>query len=97
MVSISLDKTLEEAKKWSQEFNATFPVIFDPTMKTALEYGVDPIPVNFAIDGSGTVVGGHTGFDEPELYALARQLLRWKEGAPAGSAETGKGTQKSGG
>jgi thiol-disulfide isomerase/thioredoxin len=56
----------------------TFPLLFDPESRIAIDYGVKGLPTSFLIDRQGRLVyraiGGRE-FDHPEIERVVTSLL----------------------
>ncbi|GGR41099.1 TlpA family protein disulfide reductase [Deinococcus ruber] len=59
------DKNLAAVKAFVQEFSLAYPSLLDPTLSTAIAYGVSGVPETFFIDKGGTV----RGYDQGALTA----------------------------
>jgi peroxiredoxin len=74
IVSISLDEDRDSAERMTKELKLPFPVLLDPSQKSAAAYGVVGIPALFIIDKRGRITYGGAGFDPSFEYVLATQL-----------------------
>ena len=61
----------------------TYPQVFDPTSRTAIEYGVTGVPESFFIDADGTIFHKEAGVLSPTLLRtkLSELLARASGGA----------------
>ncbi|WP_425387754.1 TlpA family protein disulfide reductase [Deinococcus peraridilitoris] len=55
VVGVVFQDTLKNARAFRDEFNLTFPSVFDPGSRTAIDYGVSAIPETFFVDRHGVV------------------------------------------
>jgi thiol-disulfide isomerase/thioredoxin len=74
----------EQAKRWVERYDVTYPSLYDPDGKTAALFGFPFLPDTYLADASGTirfVIYGET--DEAELSGLIDELLA--EATPGGA------------
>ena len=74
IVAISLDTDRDAAERMANEMKLPFPVVLDPSQKSAAAYGVLGIPALFIVDKSGRVTYGGSGFRPGFEFVLASQL-----------------------
>jgi len=74
IVAISLDADRDAAERMANELKLPFPVLLDPSQKSARAYGVWGIPMLFIVDKSGRVSYSGTGFNPGFEFLLASQL-----------------------
>jgi cytochrome c biogenesis protein CcmG/thiol:disulfide interchange protein DsbE len=75
-VAITQEKP-EEAGPFLKQNPLPFPVVYDDEGKTATLFGVDGIPVTYAVDREGKLVASHHGFmEEAFQQEFAAQVAR---------------------
>jgi peroxiredoxin len=74
IVAISLDEDRDAAERMANELKLPFPVLLDPSQKSATAYGVWSIPMLFIVDKSGRVTYSGSGLTPGFEYRLAGQL-----------------------
>ena len=65
-LSDGYQETVENAKKFIEDNNYTFPVYYDTSMDAAFKYAVYSIPVTYLINSDGDIVETHIGIFEKE-------------------------------
>ncbi len=54
--------TPKNARRWIEEMGGqTYPTLLDPSMRTAIEYGVYGVPETYFIDSEGIIAHRHLG------------------------------------
>jgi len=85
IVAISLDREgAAVVEPFVKEKKLTYPVVLDPTLQGAREFGVRGIPATFLIGPDGFIKGvtyGPKEWDGPEARALIESLLRQAKGS----------------
>lgn len=71
--SILYEDTPENAKEFVQRHGKAAPILLDPDLKTAIDYGVAGVPETFFIDRRGVILYKHAGM-------LTREILDSKIG-----------------
>ena len=82
IVTVNLDRDRAAAKKFLQDLNATFEVIYDSTGALATKYSLEAMPTSFIYGRDGKLRKQHRGFNPKEtdgIDMLIDELL--KEGA----------------
>jgi peroxiredoxin len=74
LLTINLDEDREAAEAAAEQEKLPFPVLLDPTQKTAAAFGVYGIPALFVINKTGHVDYGGYGFNPALDIVLAGQL-----------------------
>jgi peroxiredoxin len=74
IVAISLDEDRDSAERMANDLKLPFPVLLDPSQKSAGAYGVWGIPALFIVDKSGRVSYSGSGFEPGFEVVLAMQL-----------------------
>ena len=59
--AILYEDTPENAKEFIRRFGEGAPILLDPGLKTAIDYGVTGVPETFFIDRTGKVIYKHAG------------------------------------
>ena len=59
---VSLDSDVDDARRFAEENGIEFPILLDPKTQVAALFGVDVIPLNFVLDGSGRVTAVQEGY-----------------------------------
>ncbi|MBF0491171.1 MAG: TlpA family protein disulfide reductase [Deltaproteobacteria bacterium] len=65
--SILYEDTPENAKKFITQYGPGVPILLDPGLKTAIDYGVSGVPETFFIDAQGRVRYKHAGILSSEI------------------------------
>ncbi|MFQ5543579.1 MAG: peroxiredoxin family protein [Nitrospiria bacterium] len=79
ILGVNIDKTTAEARRMSNAFAISFPVLLDPSGKVSDLYGIRSMPTTYVIGKGGMVRHIHWGFgpDEPGRYEKEiRSLLK---------------------
>ena len=75
-VGVNIQDTQEQAERYTEEFELTFPNGRDPDGKITVEYGVIGLPVTFFIGANGLVEGRWVGAaPEDRLEDWTRALI----------------------
>ena len=83
IIGINLDKLDKSGiEKFSLEYNINFPILLDPTGKTAALYGITALPATFILDRNGKiqekVAGGKDWSSEENLKKFETFLSETK-------------------
>lgn len=70
--SVLYEDTVENATMFEQKYGKGAPILLDPGLKTAIDYGVAGVPETFFIDKQGVVVYKQVGMLNPQV--LTEQL-----------------------
>lgn len=62
------EDTPENAKRFVDKFGKAAPVLLDPNLRTAIDYGVAGVPETFFINPQGHVVGKQAGVLTEEIF-----------------------------
>lgn len=65
--SVLYEDTAENAKAFLDRHGRGAPILLDPNLRTAIDYGVSGVPETFFINRQGTVVYKHAGMLTPDL------------------------------
>lgn len=74
VIAVPLESQRAAAGLWKKEFKVGFPILFDPKMKIAEDYGVEGAPHNVVIDRNGKVVQVILGANTRALDAAVKRL-----------------------
>ena len=79
ILSISIDGTGERAvKPFITKHGYTFPVLLDPTMDVARQFGVRLVPTTYVVNREGVIVGAGVGpvdLASPEFAQYLESVL----------------------
>jgi len=79
IIGINLDKLDKSGiEKFSLEYNINFPILLDPTGKTAALYGITALPATFILDRNGKIqekVAGGKDWSSEENLKIFETLL----------------------
>ncbi len=78
IIGVSLDHEKAELSSYLKDQNITWPQFYDGqgwTNSLAVKYGIDAIPANFLLDGSGTIIGKELRGDDLD-QAVATALAK---------------------
>jgi len=85
VVAISLDQEgAAKVEPFVKERKLTYPVLLDPTLRGAMQFGVRGLPATFLIGPDGFIKGityGPKEWDGPEAQTLIESLLRTGKGS----------------
>lgn len=74
--SVLYEDTVENAERFIETYGEAAPVLLDPGLKTAIDYGVAGVPETFFIDAKGRVIYKHAGVLTHDLLAERVSLLQ---------------------
>lgn len=77
--SILYEDTVENAKQFLKRYGDAAPILLDPGLRTAINYGVAGVPETFFIDRQGKVFYKHAGVLNPRIVAEKLALLMQEE------------------
>ena len=77
ILAISNDFNPKESLRFINRYEATFPVLSDPTALVAKKYGVKTLPKGFLIDEKGTVLLVHEGFQRQDIHDILAPVLEF--------------------
>jgi cytochrome c biogenesis protein CcmG/thiol:disulfide interchange protein DsbE len=92
-LGINYNDDREQAERWIEEYDVTYPSLYDPDGRTASMLGFPFLPDTYVVDGSGTirfVIYGET--DEAELSGLIDRVLASDGEAEGVSSSPGEAT-----
>ena len=73
--SVLYSDTEANATRFLQQFGEAAPVLLDPALRTAIDYGVSGVPETYFIDAHGIVRHKHAGALMPDLAAARIEEL----------------------
>ena len=75
-IGMVFEDSAPEARQFLAQHGGSFPQLFDPDSRVAVEYGATGVPETYFISADGTIVDKHVGPIAPqELSARIAQLL----------------------
>jgi len=77
VLAISNDFNPKESLRFIKAYQATFPVLSDPTGLIAKKYGVEALPKGFLIDAKGRVLLVHEGFQSEDIHDILAPVLEF--------------------
>lgn len=75
LYSVLYSDTAENAQRFLKQFGEAAPVLLDPELRTAIDYGVSGVPETYFIDAQGIVRHKHAGALTPDLAAARIEEL----------------------
>jgi cytochrome c biogenesis protein CcmG/thiol:disulfide interchange protein DsbE len=78
IVAVNVDREVEDAAAFLQEYPANFEIIYGPDAELAKKYEIEVMPSSFIIDREGKIVDRHLGFKvkkQEEYEAMIRAAL----------------------
>ncbi len=76
--SVLYEDTPENAKSFMKRYGTSFPVLLDPDLRVAIDFGVAGVPETFFIDAEGALQYKHAGALTPRI--LDDKIRKLKEG-----------------
>jgi len=79
MVAVSVDADPAKVAAFVAEHELTFPIVLDPRMQVAADYGVRALPSSFLVDRVGNLAGlaiGPRAWDNDASHSLVEGLVR---------------------
>ena len=79
MVAVSVDSDPAKVAPFVAEHKLTFPIVLDPRMEVAAQYGVGALPSSFLVDRTGNLAGlaiGPRAWDNDASHSLVEGLVR---------------------
>ncbi|HXH90941.1 MAG TPA: TlpA disulfide reductase family protein [Thermoanaerobaculia bacterium] len=74
IIAVNLDKKRDAADRFIEAFPATFPVVFDPSGKTAEGFRVEAMPSSFLVSRTGEIIHIYAGFDPGHVQTIETQI-----------------------
>ncbi|TRZ69460.1 MAG: TlpA family protein disulfide reductase [Rhodocyclaceae bacterium] len=75
IIGINLDTKLEDGLRFLATTPAAFTIAFDPSGKSAKQYGIKGMPSSVLIDREGRVAYMHAGFNNVSQLELEKAIL----------------------
>lgn len=73
--SILYEDTVANAKAFLKQYGEAAPILLDPDLKTAINYGVSGVPETFFIGSKGIVLFKQAGMLTPEILIQGLETL----------------------
>ena len=77
IVAVNLDTDRNLADRFLEQVPAEFTVAFDPSGKTAENYGVKVMPSSYIVNRDGDVVAIHKGFRAKDTAKLEKEIRQF--------------------
>ena len=74
IVAVNLDKDVNAAGAFIQQYAPPFKIAFDPAGKTAEAFGVEAMPSSFIVSRTGTITYAHQGFEQSKSKDLEEKI-----------------------
>jgi len=74
IVAVNLDKDVNAAGAFIQQYAPPFKIAFDPAGKTAEAFGVEAMPSSFIVSRTGAITYAHQGFEQSKSKDLEEKL-----------------------
>lgn len=74
IVAINLDEDEADARRFLEKHPISYPVLLDPSGKTAADWGIKAMPTSFLLDGSGTIVRQYAGFEPSHMEEIRHDI-----------------------
>lgn len=78
ILAVSIDTSTAPIKPFADSLKLTFPIVHDPGMRVARQYGFRGPPLSYFIDRKGKIVGGAAGprkWNDPLAHQIVEKLL----------------------
>jgi cytochrome c biogenesis protein CcmG/thiol:disulfide interchange protein DsbE len=78
IIAINVDRDVENAAAFLEEYPANFEIVYDPDVELAKEYEIEVMPSSFVIGRNGETLDQHVGFKvkkQDEYEAVIRAAL----------------------
>lgn len=77
ILALDVGESLKKTSRYIDKYNYSFDVLLDYDKKTALEYGVKPLPVSIFVDKKGNIAYRKLGhMKEEEMKAIIDVLIK---------------------
>jgi len=70
VIAVSNDFDPKDAKRFTERYKVSFPVLSDPSGYVAKTYGVEALPMGFLIDEKGIIQKVHEGFQTQDIHDI---------------------------
>ena len=75
VLGISVDSDPKDALRFVREYKVGFPIVSDPSGRTATVNGVEALPTGFLISPEGDILRTLNPFQTNEVYDIVRSVL----------------------
>ena len=77
VIAVSNDVDPRDAKRFTETYKVSFPVLSDPSGYVAKTYGVKALPMGFLIDEKGVIQKVHEGFQTEDIHDILAAVLEF--------------------
>ena len=77
VIAVSNDVDPRDAKRFTETYKVSFPVLSDPSGYVAKIYGVKALPMGFLIDEKGVIQKVHEGFQTEDIHDILAAVLEF--------------------
>ena len=77
VIAVSNDLDPRDAKRFTETYKVSFPVLSDPSGYVAKTYGVKALPMGFLIDEKGVIHKVHEGFQTEDIHDILAAVLEF--------------------
>lgn len=77
VIAVSNDFDPKDAKRFTERYKVSFPVLSDPSGYVAKTYGVEALPMGFLIDEKGIIQKVHEGFQTEDIHDILAAVLEF--------------------
>ena len=77
VIAVSNDFDPKDAKRFTERYKVSFPVLSDPSGYVAKTYGVEALPMGFLIDEKGIIQKVHEGFQTEDIHDILATVLEF--------------------
>ena len=77
VIAVSNDLDPRDAKRFTETYQVSFPVLSDPSGYVAKTYGVKALPMGFLIDEKGVIQKVHEGFQTEDIHDILAAVLEF--------------------
>ncbi|MCP4499865.1 MAG: TlpA family protein disulfide reductase [Deltaproteobacteria bacterium] len=75
IVGVSVDDDLETAKRFADEYDVPFPMVWDSNKTIVSSVDISTMPTAFVINKAGLIAYTHEGFNDESKVKLERVIL----------------------
>ena len=77
VIAVSNDVDPRDAKRFTETYKVSFPVLSDPSGYVAKTYGGKALPMGFLIDEKGGIQKVHEGFQTEDIHDILATVLEF--------------------
>ena len=77
VIAVSNDVDPRDAKRFTETYKVSFPLLSDPSGYVAKTYGVKALPMGFLIDEKGVIRKVHEGFQTEDIHDILAAVLEF--------------------